>query len=70
MGAPIVKEVDRHAETMLLADGSVIPVKHWHAIDGNECDPSDATYCVAGPYGEDAMWYHVDLTLFDLATVH
>jgi hypothetical protein len=47
-------------------DGEIYPITNWF-YDGEECEPEDATNCVAG---RDATWFAIDLRGFETVTTH
>jgi len=59
---------DQKAGTVLLSDGTVLPITNYFDEWGEDCEPEDAVTCVAGT---DAFgWLSIDLTEFDWPTVH
>lgn len=50
-------------ETLMLDDGSVIPITKWLDADGDDCSKHDAEFCVGGP-DTSGLWYNAQLDEF------
>lgn len=44
----------------VMTNGDKLPVTNWFDDCGEECEPNDAVWCVAGP-DHEGYWYTIDL---------
>ncbi|MCJ2019588.1 hypothetical protein MKK84_19480 [Methylobacterium sp. E-065] len=50
-----ILRIERGCAAAILEDGEIAPVTNW-VTRGEECGPAEATSCVIGPVGPDAVW--------------
>ena len=43
-------------------------ITNWIDADGDECDPEDAVFCIAGD--DDVGWWSIDLSAFSRVNVN
>ena len=60
----VIAAINRTAKIAVLENGEAIPITNWFEAGGDECDPSDAVTCVAGPCS-NGKWYSIDLREYE-----
>lgn len=48
---PDVERICIDSRFVVLTDGEVLPITNFYDDDGDECEPADATSCIAGRDG-------------------
>lgn len=48
----------------IMEDGQELPITNSFDDDGDDCEPSEAVACVAGP-DRNGMWVTIDLCRFE-----
>lgn len=54
---------------ILLDDGKTYPITNWFDASGNDCEPEDAEFAVAGP-DSNGKWYTIELGAYSSLGVH
>lgn len=55
-----IEYIDVTRGTIVLADGTELPITDWFDRDGEDCDPADAVAVVAG--SDEFGWIDVDVS--------
>ncbi|MBM1556653.1 hypothetical protein JQV19_08330 [Sulfitobacter mediterraneus] len=64
-----IEALNRKLRTILLDDGKTYPITNWFDNNGNDCDPDEAEFAVAGP-DSDGKWYTIELGEYSHLGVH
>lgn len=48
---PTVDLVDLDSRTVLLGDGTILPITDFLDGEGDDCEPREAVFCIAGTDG-------------------
>ena len=59
-----IAAINRAKRIAVLESGETIPITNFFEAGGDECDPSDAVTCVAGPCS-NGKWYSIDLKQYE-----
>lgn len=59
-----IAAINRAKRIAVLENGETIPITNFFEAGGDECDPSDAVTCVAGPCS-NGKWYSIDLREYE-----
>lgn len=64
-----VDAFNRALGVILLNDGKTYPITNWFDADGDDCEPDEAEFAVAGP-DSDGKWYTIELGQYEHLGVH
>ncbi|TNE54817.1 MAG: hypothetical protein EP341_05650 [Sphingomonadales bacterium] len=64
-----VDAFNRALRIILLDDGKTYPITNWFDAMGNDCDPDEAEFAVAGPDSK-GKWYTIELGAYSHLGVH
>lgn len=64
-----VEALNRSLRIILLDDGKTYPITNWFDSRGNDCDPDEAEFAVAGP-DSNGKWYTIELGEYSHLGVH
>lgn len=64
-----IEALNRRLRIILLDDCKTYPITNWFDCHGNDCDPDEAEFAVAGP-DESGKWYTIELGEYSHLGVH
>ena len=64
-----IEALNRALRIILLDDGKTYPITNWFDQNGDDCDPDDAEFAVAGP-DSNGKWYTIELGDYRHLGVH
>jgi hypothetical protein len=64
-----IEALNRDLRIILLDDGKTYPITNWFDAKGDDCDPDEAEFAVAGP-DSSGKWYTIELGAYSHLGVH
>jgi hypothetical protein len=62
-----VEAVNRAEGIALISDKGIAPISSWIDEEGRDCEEPDGVVAIVGPYGEEKLWFTVDMSSFERA---
>lgn len=64
-----IEAFNKSLRIILLDDGKTYPITNWFDRHGNDCNPDNAEFAVAGP-DSNGKWYTIELGEYSQLGVH